>query len=112
MPAVRGYSDYLRSADGRPALLGLAGAVVTTLGSFGAGAIRVHDTTLEATHLSWMRFGHGLVLALVVVALAAAAYLWRAPIAAQVPAAAPGLAAYSDLVDDLREALAGAFSGG
>ncbi|MET9327061.1 alpha-(1-_6)-mannopyranosyltransferase A [Tsukamurella sp. NPDC003166] len=62
MPAARGYSDYLRSAAGRPALLGLAGAVVTTLGSFGAGAIRVHDTTLEATHLSWLRFGHGLVL--------------------------------------------------
>ncbi len=58
------------------------------------------------------RFGHGLVLALVVVALAAAAYLWRAPLAAQVPAAAPGLAAYGKFVDDLREALAGAFSGG
>lgn len=57
------------------------------------------------------RFGHGLVLALVVVALAAAAYLWRAPIAAQVPAAAPALAAYGDLVDDLREALAGTFYG-
>ncbi len=62
MPAVRGYGDYLRSADGRPALLGFLGAVLTTLGSFGAGAIRVHDTTLEQTHLSWLRFGHGLVL--------------------------------------------------
>ena len=75
------------------------------------------DLTVEPrpapmTLLPSSRFGHGLVLALVVVALAAAAYLWRAPIAAQVPAAAPGLAAYSDLVDDLREALAGAFSGG
>lgn len=60
--ALRGYSTFLRSSDGRPALLGFLGAVLTTLGSFGAGAIRVHDTTLEATHLSWLRFGHGLVL--------------------------------------------------
>lgn len=74
------------------------------------------DLTVEPgpapmTLLPSSRFGHGLVLALVVMALAAAAYLWRAPIAAQVPAAAPALAAYGDLVDDLREALAGAFSG-
>lgn len=60
--ALRGYAVFLRSAVGRPALLGLLGAVLTTLGSFGAGAIRVHDTTLEAAHLSWLRFGHGLVL--------------------------------------------------
>ncbi|TWS25865.1 alpha-(1-_6)-mannopyranosyltransferase A [Tsukamurella sputi] len=60
--ALRGYSTFLRSPEGRPALLGLLGAALTTLGSFGAGAIRVHDTTLEATHLSWLRFGHGLVL--------------------------------------------------
>ena len=80
MPAVRGYSDYLRSADGRPALLGLAGAVVTTLGSFGAGAIRVHDTTLESTHLSWLRFGHGLVFSSLLlwggVAVMLFAWLW------------------------------------
>lgn len=74
------------------------------------------DLTVEPgpapmTLLPSSRFGHGLVLALVVVALAAAAYLWRAPIAAQVPAAAPALAAYGDLVDDLREALAGTFYG-
>ena len=61
-PAVRGYGAFLRSGVGRPALLGLIGATATMLGSFGAGAIRVHDTTLEATHLSWLRFGHGLVL--------------------------------------------------
>lgn len=60
--ALRGYSAFLRSAEGRPALLGLLGAVLATVGSFGAGAVRVHDTQLEATHLSWLRFGHGLVL--------------------------------------------------
>ncbi|GAB3127821.1 alpha-(1-_6)-mannopyranosyltransferase A [Tsukamurella serpentis] len=66
LPALRGYTDFLRSAprspQARAALLGLLGAALTTTGSFGAGAVRVHDTTLEFTHLSWLRFGHGLVI--------------------------------------------------
>ncbi|ADG79267.1 Carotene biosynthesis associated membrane protein OS=Tsukamurella paurometabola (strain ATCC 8368/ DSM / CCUG 35730 / CIP 100753 / JCM 10117 / KCTC 9821/ NBRC 16120 / NCIMB 702349 / NCTC 13040) OX=521096 GN=Tpau_2667 PE=3 SV=1 [Tsukamurella paurometabola] len=60
--ALRGYAAFVRSSTGRPALLGLLGAALTTLGSFGAGAIRVHDVTLESAHLSWLRYGHGLVL--------------------------------------------------
>jgi predicted Zn finger-like uncharacterized protein len=49
------------------------------------------------------RFGAGLVVALVLAAAAFAAYLRQADLAAAVPAAAPAIAAYGDLVDDLRE---------
>ena len=51
------------------------------------------------------RFGSGLLLVLLLAALALAAYRYRAPIAAEVPAAAPALAAYGDAVDDLRTEL-------
>ncbi len=51
------------------------------------------------------RFGTGLLLVLVLAALAFAAYLYRGPLAAQAPAAAPALTAYGTAVDDLRTAL-------
>lgn len=57
------FLAYLRSRAGRPALLGLAGAVLVTIGSFGVGALRVHDGPLEAVHLSWLRYGHGQAMA-------------------------------------------------
>lgn len=52
------------------------------------------------------RFGRGLALALVLFGVALGAYLWRADIAARVPAAAPALDAYGETVDDLRLELA------
>jgi hypothetical protein len=49
------------------------------------------------------RFGVGLVLALVLAGAAFLAYLRQAELAAAVPSAAPAIAAYGDLVDDLRD---------
>ena len=51
------------------------------------------------------RFAHGLILALVLAALALAAYLSRDPIAEQVPQARPALTAYGDTIDRWRAAL-------
>ncbi|MDF0532024.1 alpha-(1-_6)-mannopyranosyltransferase A [Tsukamurella sp. 8F] len=56
------FRDFLRGPEGRPALTGCAASVLITIGSFGAAAVRVHDVALEETHLSWLRFGHGLML--------------------------------------------------
>ncbi|WP_209424249.1 zinc-ribbon domain-containing protein [Pararhodobacter sp. SW119] len=50
----------------------------------------------------------GFVIALVLAALAAAAYLWSAELAEAVPALAEPLAAYVEAVDSLRRALADA----
>ncbi|MCI4675413.1 alpha-(1-_6)-mannopyranosyltransferase A [Candidatus Mycolicibacterium alkanivorans] len=66
--------------DGRPALLGFLGAVLITLGGLGAGSTRQHDPLLESLHLSWLRFGHGLVVSSVLlwggVVLMLLAWLW------------------------------------
>ena len=48
------------------------------------------------------RFGRGLLLALVLAVLALAAYLYREPIAARVPQAAPALGAYGETIDRWR----------
>lgn len=48
------------------------------------------------------RVGRGVLAALVLAGLALSAYLWRAELAASVPAAAPMLDAYGRTVDDLR----------
>jgi predicted Zn finger-like uncharacterized protein len=48
-------------------------------------------------------FLQGLLVALVIFGLALAAYVYRAPLAAEIPAAAPALARYARLVDELRE---------
>ena len=53
---------FARADDGRPALLGFVGATLIALGGLGAGSTRQHDPLLESLHLSWLRFGHGLVL--------------------------------------------------
>ncbi|MBS9532975.1 alpha-(1-_6)-mannopyranosyltransferase A [Mycobacterium sp. M1] len=45
-----------------PAWLGCLGALLITVGGLGAGSTRTHDPVLESLHLSWLRFGHGLVL--------------------------------------------------
>lgn len=72
--------EFTRSDRSRPAMLGLAGAVAVTAGGLGAGSTRVHDPLLETLHLSWLRFGHGLVVSSVLlwggVAVMLAAWLW------------------------------------
>ena len=72
--------EFTTSAAARPALLGCLGAVLITLGGLGAGSTKQHDPLLESLHLSWLRYGHGLVLSSVVlwvgVALMLIAWLW------------------------------------
>lgn len=72
--------SFARSQEARPAWLGLAGATVIALGGLGAGSTLLHDPGLESARLSWMRFGHGLVVSSVLlwigVALMLYAWLW------------------------------------
>ncbi|MVU82166.1 alpha-(1-_6)-mannopyranosyltransferase A [Nocardia sp. ET3-3] len=64
---LRLASDFTRSPQGHSATLGFFGALLITFGGFGAGSVRRSDPLLEAMHLSWLRFGHGLVLSSVFV---------------------------------------------
>ncbi|MFN6552056.1 alpha-(1-_6)-mannopyranosyltransferase A [Mycolicibacterium septicum] len=68
------------SAEARPARLGCLGAALLTIGGLGAGSTRLHDPLLESLHLSWLRFGHGLVLSSILlwagVAVMLIAWLW------------------------------------
>ncbi|MDT5076605.1 MAG: alpha,6-mannosyltransferase, partial [Mycobacterium sp.] len=77
---VRALQSFATAEEGRPALLGFLGAALITLGGLGAGSTRLHDPLLESLHLSWMRFGHGLVLSSVLlwagVAVMLVAWLW------------------------------------
>jgi alpha-1,6-mannosyltransferase len=54
--------SFATSPEARPALTGALGAVLITAGGLGAGSTRLHDPLLESMHISWLRFGHGLVL--------------------------------------------------
>ncbi|CAM3026731.1 alpha-(1-_6)-mannopyranosyltransferase A [Skermania piniformis] len=87
---VRAFRVFLQTAEGHAAALGTVGAVLITVGGLGAGSVRRVDPLLEAAHLSWMRFGHGLVLATIVVwigvlaMIAAWVRLGRATLAGQV----------------------------
>jgi alpha-1,6-mannosyltransferase len=71
---------FAMSPEARPALLGFLGAVLITLGGLGAGSTRLHDPLLESLYLSWLRFGHGLVVSSVLlwggVALMLVSWLW------------------------------------
>jgi alpha-1,6-mannosyltransferase len=71
---------FATSQEARPALLGFAGASLITLGGLGAGSTRLHDPLLESLHLSWLRFGHGLVVSSVLlwggVAVMLVSWLW------------------------------------
>ncbi|SEH75542.1 alpha-1,6-mannosyltransferase [Mycolicibacterium rutilum] len=73
-------ASFASSAEAKPARLGFLGAVLITAGGLGAGSTRLHDPLLESLHLSWLRFGHGLVLSSILlwagVALMLAAWLW------------------------------------
>ena len=72
--------DFITTDEARPALLGALGAMLITAGGLGAGSTRLHDPLLESLHLSWLRFGHGLVVSSVLlwlgVALMLSAWLW------------------------------------
>ncbi|TQF73583.1 alpha-(1-_6)-mannopyranosyltransferase A [Rhodococcus spelaei] len=63
----RAIADFLRCDAGHAAVLGFIGAVMITFGGFGSGAVRRQDPLLEDLHLSWLRFGHGLVLSTAIV---------------------------------------------
>ncbi|MCW2551853.1 MAG: alpha-(1-_6)-mannopyranosyltransferase [Mycobacterium sp.] len=71
---------FATSQEARPALLGFTGASLITLGGLGAGSTRLHDPLLESLHLSWLRFGHGLVVSSVLlwggVAVMLVSWLW------------------------------------
>lgn len=71
---------FARSDEGKPALLGFVGALLIALGGLGAGSTRLHDPTLESVRLSWLRFGHGLVVSSLLlwagVAVIIVAWLW------------------------------------
>ncbi|WP_226864062.1 alpha-(1-_6)-mannopyranosyltransferase A [Mycolicibacterium baixiangningiae] len=71
---------FASSTSAKPALLGCLGAALITAGGLGAGSTRVHDPLLESLHLSWLRFGHGVVLSSVLlwggVAIMLLAWLW------------------------------------
>jgi alpha-1,6-mannosyltransferase len=54
--------EFTTAPEAGPAKLGFLGSVLITIGGLGAGSTKPHDPLLEALHLSWMRFGHGLVL--------------------------------------------------
>jgi alpha-1,6-mannosyltransferase len=72
--------EFTTTSEGRPALLGCLGAALITTGGLGAGSTKQHDPLLESLHLSWLRYGHGLVLSSVLlwlgVALMLISWLW------------------------------------
>jgi alpha-1,6-mannosyltransferase len=72
--------EFTTTPDARPALLGCLGAALITAGGLGAGATKQHDPLLESLHLSWLRYGHGLVVSSVTlwvgVGLMLIAWLW------------------------------------
>ena len=53
---------FVATPEAGPAKLGFLGSVLITMGGLGAGSTKPHDPLLESMHLSWLRFGHGLVL--------------------------------------------------
>jgi alpha-1,6-mannosyltransferase len=67
--------EFTTTTEGRPALLGCLGAALITVGGLGAGSTKPHDPVLESIHLSWLRFGHGLVLSSVLLWVGVAAML-------------------------------------
>ncbi|MGB8387423.1 alpha-(1-_6)-mannopyranosyltransferase A [Mycobacterium sp.] len=57
---------FATTTESRPAWLGLLGSLLITTGALGAGSTRQHDPLLESIHMSWVRFGHGMVLSAIV----------------------------------------------
>ncbi|MDG4666454.1 alpha-(1-_6)-mannopyranosyltransferase A [Mycobacterium sp. 236(2023)] len=77
---LRRLQAFTLSPEARPALVGALGAILLTAGGLGAGSTRLHDPLLESLHLSWLRFGHGLVVSSLLlwggVSLMLIAWLW------------------------------------
>jgi alpha-1,6-mannosyltransferase len=72
--------EFTAAPEARPALQGFLGAALITAGGLGAGSTKQHDPLLESLHLSWLRFGHGLVLSSVLLWLGVGLMLiawWR-----------------------------------
>ena len=71
---------FARDDEGRPALLGFLGAALIAICGVGAGSTRQRDQLLESAHMSWLRFGHGVVVSSILlwlgVGLILAAWLW------------------------------------
>jgi len=78
--ALSRLTAFAAATEGRPALLGFLGAALITVGGSGCGSTKQHDPLLESLHLSWLRYGHGLVLSSVLlwigVTLMLSAWLW------------------------------------
>jgi alpha-1,6-mannosyltransferase len=53
---------FTTAPESRSAKVGFLGSLLITVGGLGAGSTRQHDPLLEQMHMSWLRFGHGLVL--------------------------------------------------
>ncbi len=66
-PAPGRAASLLRGPAGRPLLLGVLGMLLVALASPGAGSLRIDDPVLQAWHLSWMRYGHGQQLSMIVI---------------------------------------------
>jgi alpha-1,6-mannosyltransferase len=78
LPRTQHFSrlrEFTTTGQGRPALLGCLGAALITVGGLGAGSTKQHDPVLESIHLSWLRYGHGLVLSSVLLWLGVALML-------------------------------------
>ncbi|WP_167102010.1 alpha-(1-_6)-mannopyranosyltransferase A [Mycobacterium sp. DL592] len=79
-PGLSRLRTFASGDEGRPALFGFLGAILITVGGLGAGSTRQHDPVLESLHLSWLRFGHGLVVSSVLlwggVVMMLLAWLW------------------------------------
>ncbi|CAN5447702.1 alpha-(1-_6)-mannopyranosyltransferase A [soil metagenome] len=80
LPGFARLREFSSTEEARPALLGFVGALMITAGGLGADSTRLHDPVLETLHLSWLRFGHGLVLSSLLlwggVAVMLGAWLW------------------------------------
>ncbi|ETZ98620.1 putative membrane protein [Mycobacterium kansasii 732] len=74
------FRAFAGTPQAKPAWLGFLGAVLITAGGLGAGSTRQHDPLLETIHMSWLRFGHGLVVSSIVLWLGVGvmliAWLW------------------------------------
>ncbi|GGC71089.1 alpha-(1-_6)-mannopyranosyltransferase A [Hoyosella rhizosphaerae] len=67
---------FFASATGRATLLGLVGALTLVVGGLGSGSLRRHDPLLETMQLSWLRYGHGLVIASILLWVGVLLMIW------------------------------------
>ncbi|MDQ3154365.1 MAG: polyprenol phosphomannose-dependent alpha 1,6 mannosyltransferase MptB [Actinomycetota bacterium] len=70
--------DHLRSDRllSPTVLLGLLGSVLLTVGAVGAGGILAQDPLITGGPLSWVRYGHGRILATIVLYLGFGLVVW------------------------------------